>query len=788
MAEQMFKEKQHVVLNHDFRVFIYGTEVTPFVTQSITINRTDREGTGLCTFILSNPNNIFVVTPENLGYENFYNKEKDKIGLRKIKNKNEQKKRESNYSNLQKRTEERIEKLNEELKQIEGSDYDDLQEQSKSKQSKLSRLNRTINSLNNQRKRAVEELHLSPTIRRRTEEEINKNINEIDRKIEVVKGQIATTSASKNETIRSKFLKRSIEQEKKIQQEISEIASGKEEKFTNARFRVSNIYDSRETDIYSEFVKQQLFINKKAMNDLSKPDPITGQKMYSLDIGSVIFHKNDAVRVFISDPQSEAAISQEDDKGRWIPMFTGFIQSHPKSTEYRQGMSTITISCYDIKALMQKSRVQTNWYLTSKKMPKQIRFKEDAGYFRDVVRKGNNGFMNSYAGTTFDRIILELTTGVTSFDEGFLDNNRGKIGAYIITSKGLSSRIENNKDIAFGNFVPGAKFEFSGLKQGQTQEQVVEMLEEWNDLLVFGTNMKFFTSKEVEDVGAGTKLYGEYDPWDGAVHALLPAKGVGDNSTIKLFDQVRTIKNEHGTQLEFSTRYDLINEVCNRIDYQWHVNGIGDIVFEFPMYDFDPSDFGKYRDTYVINETLYEDLINDESGDIVSGIQLTGERSSSDVESTQAKIGSWKQQTYVKSDHLASRYGVTIEQYQVPYIFANTLGQRKALETQGLVEFIKKLANANEIDMQFCYRPYLYPNKPIINVENRRAGWISGIAFAFNLFADVTSGVTIKYVRHADEEGNYRFIFGGKSLPISYKKGTIQISKKGSDGIDVLSS
>lgn len=67
--ELNFREHQHAVFFHDVRVFIFGVEVTPWLTGQVTINICDRNGPNQASFILSNPADAFVVTKENLAWD-----------------------------------------------------------------------------------------------------------------------------------------------------------------------------------------------------------------------------------------------------------------------------------------------------------------------------------------------------------------------------------------------------------------------------------------------------------------------------------------------------------------------------------------------------------------------------------------------------------------------------------------------------------------------------------------------------------------------------------------------
>jgi ribosomal protein L11 len=61
-----FKEYKNVVFYHEFRVFIFGTDVTPWVTSKVGIKYADRDGVNICSFSISNVNRVFEYTESNL--------------------------------------------------------------------------------------------------------------------------------------------------------------------------------------------------------------------------------------------------------------------------------------------------------------------------------------------------------------------------------------------------------------------------------------------------------------------------------------------------------------------------------------------------------------------------------------------------------------------------------------------------------------------------------------------------------------------------------------------------
>lgn len=102
---------------------------------------------------------------------------------------------------------------------------------------------------------------------------------------------------------------------------------------------------------YDETAKHNIYTRKSVLA-YNPVDPTSGGRRYPLHLWSSVFHRHDAVRVWIHNPATE------DDQ--WIPVFTGYVISKPITEDYIRGMNTISVSCADIRVLMQKMRVNTN--------------------------------------------------------------------------------------------------------------------------------------------------------------------------------------------------------------------------------------------------------------------------------------------------------------------------------------------------------------------------------------------------------------------------------------------
>lgn len=485
--------------------------------------------------------------------------------------------------------------------------------------------------------------------------------------------------------------------------------------------------------------------------DASKSES-AGTNRYPLVAGSLVFHKYDPVRVFILNPLPGAAA----DTQQWVNVFTGYLDVKPYSQDYVTGYSVINITCQDIRTLMQQMRTQINpssqvgnenslEFRGGKK--NQISDSASAGFFNDLIPQ-NAQISHVLGGFSFKQSINFLIFGVEAKTKptSLIDNNT----ANTRTNLGSVGKLKQGKTF---KYTPGDK-------------KAAITLEEWNNLVIFGTAGRFLTEAEMVAVGEGTTPTGEHSPDAQAVHYLWPFSGAPISNLVE-FDRNASPT----TKADWSTRLELLVQLCKNIDYQFYVTGSGDIVFEFPMYDFLPSNYGpSYAALYTFDSHNVKDNVNDEGGSpisalIVNSSYLQGElnKGNATVPGTVSVATPIELTRTIFSNVLASRIGVHVETHSVPGVRnQNTLTQL------GMIEFAKRLSDFDKFDMSPTYRPYIGVNRPMHNVVKRRLGCTTSVTSAWTIRESVTIQFNLSFTRKQENDGKFRFISGGEALPISY--------------------
>lgn len=460
---------------------------------------------------------------------------------------------------------------------------------------------------------------------------------------------------------------------------------------------------------------------------------------YPFTVGSLIFHKYDPIRVFVLDPSDR-------DGRRWTCEFTGFLDNKPYTQDYISGHSQISISAQDIRMLMHSMRTQTN--PSAKFGNKQalqfaqggvVKNSGDAGFFNDLVPKFSVLSHVLGGGRSFKESIRFLLFGI---------GNNGSAG-----SGGVGDLSEGNDPI---------------YSYDPKDPDRADTLEDWNNLVLFGQKQDFLTFEEMMTMGADTTPDGDAAPDSQYVYYLFPDQGAPNYALITASPDANV-----QARVDWSSRLDLLNQVCKGVDYQFYVTGIGDIVFEFPMYDFMPSDFNPtYNHLYTFEKHLISDDINDEGGTVCSALVVNSSSLRGEINQNNTTTGgnnliamsaNHELTRTVFSNVLASRVGVHVETYTVPGIT-----DQNRLTQLAMIEFNKRISNYNKFSIHTSYRPFVGVNRPIYHPIKARVGVSRSVTYTWKIREDVTISIDLAYVRKSEENGKFRSIAGGEHTPISY--------------------
>lgn len=546
------------------------------------------------------------------------------------------------------------------------------------------------------------------------------------------------------------------------------------------RFRTGDPYAY--SGIYSEQAKSAIYQRKKKTNithaintfgpvagstsprghsgilsskrDSSKASSTTTDR-YPFTVGSLVFHKYDPVRVFVLNPLTQPGLISEQNGAlgqQWWCAFTGYIDTKPYTVDFTNGLSTINITCQDIRVLMQSMRTQTNPApsvsndnaLTFHKNGK-IPDSASAGFFNDLVSPTNN-ISHVLGGRTFKQSLDFLLLGI----------NAGQP-----VSSATSDITKRTNVGGVGRLAKGETIFFDPKSGKKTQ-----LLEDWNNLVIFGDGRDFMSFNEMSTMGSNTYPGGDDNPDNALIHYLYPKSGAPPETLVEYSNDAQV-----NTVADWSTRLELLQQVVKAVDYQFYVSPIGDIIFEFPMYDFFPEDYDDtYNELYTFDWHNVSNTIDDEGGEPISALVVTSRSLRSEInrnnptsEAQQGVASSVQLTRTIFSNVLASRIGPHVETYSVPGV-----SNQNRLTQLGMIEFTKRVANFDRFDMNTSFRPFILTNRAIYNETKERIGITSTTKYSWKIREEATLSMSLGYTRKLEKDGAFRFITGGEATPISY--------------------
>ena len=496
-------------------------------------------------------------------------------------------------------------------------------------------------------------------------------------------------------------------------------------------------------------------INKGEIRDEAKTQEATTTR-YPMNPGSLVFHKYDPIRVFIQNPLTK-------DPNQWVCIFTGYLDTKPYSQDYVYGQSMINISGQDIRVLMQNMRTATNPAVQTGnqntlffggKPGQSVQDTGDAGFFNDLINP-QNSISHVLAGMSFKESVNFLLFGVPRPDNQGADAGvTGRVGALVKTDP--------------LTYNPSAS-------EGKRRQ----VLETWNNLITFGDTEKFLTESNMMSIGAATYHGGSVtvnnfkygSPDIAKVRFLYPSSGSPPSNLVEgQFGDAGV-----DAKVEMVSRLELLVTMCKSIDYQMYVSGQGDIIFEFPMYDFLPGHYNKtYSTLYTFDKHIVSDNIDDEGGTPVTALEISSRNLRSELAENPENAGAVQGHApanelrrTIFSNVLASRVGVHVETVFIPGVV-----EQNRLAQLGLIEFNKRLSNFSKFDLTCSYRPFIGVNRPIYHVNKQRMGITETVNYTWRLREEASVDFALNYPRKLEDRGNgtfsFRFITGGEGMPISY--------------------
>jgi len=492
------------------------------------------------------------------------------------------------------------------------------------------------------------------------------------------------------------------------------------------------------------------------------------ERKWRLALNDCIFNRMDPIRIFMRNPLRQASADE------WVEVYCGFVQDHPVSTNFMNGVSSVKINAVCIRNMMTKMRVQLNAYAFTLD-PEKI-FNDQGSFFNDFSRSG--AYTHAFGATSLDDTIRELICGenlnaAREKDERGFDLDRASI-------KGV------------GGFKPGNTICYDPENPG-------DALERWHLLTLFGCNKLgsptgagddlWLTGDEMRKVGAATialSTNSVSSPWCRYLHFLLPKSGTGAGKLVS-YNVDTTYKRR-----EWTTRWEIIRDFASKLDFQVLTSPSGDVLVEFPQYGFQPCMYKK-RDNNVckpgeegglehlltFNLHQKDEILNDEGEDFPTVLQVTGGMAFQPFNVNAADY--LLPVTYIYSPQLVQRYGVIAETHDFPFIGQSAgenapenLGEGGMLSRMaklGLIEYTRRMADASTWEGSVVFRPFLFPNRPVEFKRSNRTALIRSVTHSWQVGQSASTSLSVNMLmaKRKDKSGlSYRLLTGAVNTPVDY--------------------
>lgn len=280
-------------------------------------------------------------------------------------------------------------------------------------------------------------------------------------------------------------------------------------------------------------------------------------------------------------------------------------------------------------------------------------------------------------------------------------------------------------------------------------------------------NLRYWTLDEIANpkTGAGTRCRWDdlWAPDNQLVHWLLPPVNASGAESTNVTD-ITLNRTVPGVRVWY-TRVDMIEEFARMVGYRWWVTGVGDIVFEFPMYDFEPQDFGPWQDVMTVNNHAMESTLDEEAGDPPTMVIARGTFTAQPGNVNESNTGDFipVPNQVVFSPNMVSRLGAKIAVVDRPFLNdANLLGKIAA------IEFQTQVGESEQSSIQQAFRPWIHPNRPIKFVPRDRLSLTSSVTHSMTIFGMCSTTYDVNYTRQLDTTGLRRYITGGAHQPVSF--------------------
>lgn len=314
---------------------------------------------------------------------------------------------------------------------------------------------------------------------------------------------------------------------------------------------------------------------------------------YPFQAEDPIFHPNDPMRVFMRDPFNP---------NKWYHMFCGFLSNFDDNVD-ENNQRILTITAEGPSKILRYARISTNPGIVDINAIKEMEDLVNRSMFSEGFSglslpellftiifgndpKSENGkFSLKYTSVKNETIKRARLYGVGNFNYGqSIVIQYGDDKEDPLTLNGINFANVNSLSI-YQSLIDHEVKETDLLEMVlDTEEARISVASDKQNLPKNGNNITI--EAIMKYIGTQPDLY----PVDGGRLILLIPRSFHPeiNREILLKDVLRSV----GMTTQFQSRLGVIYNVIERIEFVFYESPKGDLICEFPLYDFDPNDFG----------------------------------------------------------------------------------------------------------------------------------------------------------------------------------------------------
>lgn len=482
-----------------------------------------------------------------------------------------------------------------------------------------------------------------------------------------------------------------------------------------------------------------------------------------------IIQRMDTIRIFVAVPWVE-----QTEPARWLPYYNGYVTSVSRVANKVAGNAevTITVTCSDLKYVLMKSRIAknpvVNSYGTIAEPVISGRNSVESNIVLRLFRDGiisNSDFTTEISSKTPEELTCLLLFGHTNYQTGIAESASKERKTFAVGN--LEHTVDKKRFFWMGG-------ENNPLEQVETTYANGKFyLGSWQDACLYGTDERGnirrtpWTLKECHEAGINS-YFGGVDCPHGAntvVRFLSPAEGFGFTS---LSEKVPV---NVGTEADFVSRLDMMASFLDPINYQFWINGNGDLIFEYPQNDFLPEDYGYYNKPQYPNWSqllrLYHystESHSENDVEVPTIIDVRGGNLAANVTPEGNATGRATGLVVVLSA-LASRFGMIPTSLTFPF---NYNGNSLLFYALSYVQ--QRLAEVETFTYSDVpWTPGLMPNRPIFVQDTGTMCCISSTGTSIDAKGNVSYNVELDFARKPNAKGEYITYFGSPRNPATYR-------------------